>query len=117
MRDFYSTMAQVFPVLMLALVWESAYLDRLRTQARHRGRVRFWTKSRVRSWTIAISTIAIVAVALAALVLAGIVPDSALIRVSIVVGLLCVLGTILTRAVVDIVEATDESPTRAQRRD
>ena len=106
MRDFYGTLAQVFPVLMLAVVWESAFLDRLRTQ--DRSAMRFWTKRRVRAWTITVVAVTVGEIALITLVLASLVPDGWLTRVLVLAGLACVLGTILTRAVVDIVEATAE---------
>ncbi|WP_125617928.1 hypothetical protein [Actinomadura sp. WAC 06369] len=33
-QEFYTTLAQVFPVLLLALLWDSRYLERLREQER-----------------------------------------------------------------------------------
>jgi hypothetical protein len=46
--NFYPTLAQVLPVLLLALIWDSAYLIRLRRQRRPLRRddpagVWFWT--------------------------------------------------------------------------
>ena len=106
MRDFYGTLAQVFPVLMLAVVWESAYLDKLRTQ--DRSAMRFWTRRRVRAWTIAIVAITVGEIGLITLVLANVVPDAWVTRALVIAGLACVLGTIMTRATVDIVNATTE---------
>lgn len=34
MSDFYSTAAQVFPVILLALIWESRYLEKLHLERR-----------------------------------------------------------------------------------
>jgi hypothetical protein len=108
LRDFYGTLAQVFPVLMLAVVWESAFLDRLRTQ--DRSAMRFWTKRRVRNWTIAIVAITVGEIGLITLVLANLVPDWWLPRALVLAGLACVLGTILTRGIVDVLAATTEPP-------
>jgi hypothetical protein len=99
-------LAQVFPVLMLAVVWESAFLEKLRTQ--DRSAMRFWTKRRVRAWTITIVAITVGEIGLITLVLANVVPDGWLTRALVIGGLACVLGTILTRAIVDITEATTE---------
>ena len=104
LRDFYATLAQVFPVLMLAVVWESAFLEKLRRQ--DRSRMRFWTKRRVRVWTISIVAITVGEIALITMVLVDWVADAWLTRALVVAGLACVLGTILTRAIVDIIEAT-----------
>ncbi|AEV84377.1 hypothetical protein ACWT_3354 [Actinoplanes sp. SE50] len=97
---------------MLAIVWESSFLDRLRRQQRltrredpHTG-VRFWTKPRVRLWTITVVSTAVLELGLIALVLANVVPDALAARVVVLVGLAVVLATILTRAVVDIMGAT-----------
>ena len=114
MRDFYATMAQVFPVLMLAIVWESAYLDRLRSKPRRTRRedpasgVRFWTKRRVRNWTITLVAVTVAEIALITLLLANVVPDAPAYRWVVIGGLTIVLGTILTRAVADILDATRE---------
>jgi hypothetical protein len=104
LRDFYATLAQVFPVLMLAVVWESAFLEKLRVQ--DRSRMRFWSRRRVRVWTITIVAITVGEIALIAVVLVDWVPDAWPIRAVVLAGLACVLGTILTRAIVDILEAT-----------
>ncbi len=106
-------MAQVFPVLMLALIWESGYLERLRTQVRPSRRADpvtgvFWTKPRVRAWIIAVSGIAVGEVGLTAAVLASAVPEGPPTRAIVLAGLAVVLGTLLTRACVDIWHSTKE---------
>src|SRR5262245_59272407 len=101
-------MAQVFPVLMLAIVWESAYLERLRGKPREH--YRFWTMSRVRAWTILVIVVTVLAMAVIALVLADVLHDSGVLRGLVLVGLACVLGTLLVRGVVDTVDATSEKP-------
>jgi len=105
-------MAQVFPMLMLALVWESRFLQRLQSSPRrHRSidpvsGVAFWTKPRVRVWTITVVGVCVAEIAMISLVLAGMLPDSGAMRGAVLAGLAVVLGTIITRAVVDIVDAT-----------
>ena len=49
-RDFYATLAQVVPVLLLTIVWDRDWLADLPNRRRGSGpdEVRFWTKSVVR---------------------------------------------------------------------
>jgi hypothetical protein len=110
-RDFYDTMAQVLPVLLLALIWDSAYLDRLRNQRRVLRRldpngVRFWTHSRVRVYILTLAVVVIVSIALTIMVLADLIPDSAALRIILCCGLFLVLATLLTRIYYDVIAAT-----------
>lgn len=111
-RDFYSTMAQVLPVLLLALVWDSNYLQRLRAQRRLSRRadpaegVWFWTKPRVRVYSLFVTAVLIVGIAVSLLVLAGALADLAWLRGVLVVGLLLALVTLLVRIGSDVVSAT-----------
>jgi hypothetical protein len=117
--NFYATLAQVFPVLLLALMWDSAYLVRLRHQRRpHRrtapGGVWFWTKPRVRAYTLFVAASLITCMAVATLVLAGLLPDSPPLRIALTAGLILALATLLTRISVDIIRATAERPASAE---
>jgi len=110
-RDFYATMAQVLPVLLLALVWESNYLQRLRAQSRLSRRVDpagvwFWTKPRVRMYLLFVVTVLLSGIAISLLVLAGALADMAWLRFVLVGGLLLALVTLLVRIGTDIVGAT-----------
>jgi hypothetical protein len=112
-RDFYATMAQVLPVLLLALVWDSDYLRRLQKQNRAlRGSgtdgVRFWTKSRVRVYTVLVTAVLIGSIAVALLVLAGALADTAWLRGVLVVGLVMALATLFVRISADVINATRE---------
>jgi hypothetical protein len=111
-RDFYATSAQVLPVLMLALLWESRFLERLRGQKRLlrtedpvRG-VRFWTKPRVRIYSIVVATTNIGGTGLAVAALAGLLRDQVALRAVVLGCLLLGLLTLLTRITVDVVDAT-----------
>jgi hypothetical protein len=114
MRDFYATAAQVIPVLMLALVWESRFLKHLSDHPRLHRRddpvngVLFWTKPRVRVWIIFTVLVAVAELMLTTLVLAGAFHDSVALRVTVLTGLGLVLASLLTRAFVDVVQATRE---------
>lgn len=116
-RDFYATVAQVLPVLLLAFVFESRHLQRIRSERRRLRRedpangVRFWTKGRVRVYTLTVATVALGDTGLCALVLAGSVPDSVPLRAVVVVGLTLALATLLFRISVDILDATRETET------
>lgn len=112
-RDFYATMAQVLPVLLLALVWESRYLESLSGQQRRLRRddpvngVWFWTKPRVRAYAITVATVVLADTGLCILVLADTVPDSPPLRVVVITGLLLALVSLLYRICAQIIHATD----------
>lgn len=110
-RDFYSTMAQVLPVLLLALVWEANYLQRLRAQPRLARRVDpdgvwFWTKPRVRVYLLAVTGVLVAGIAVSLLVLAGTLGDTVWLRGVLVGALLLALVTLLVRIASDTVGAT-----------
>lgn len=109
--NFYATMAQVLPLLLLALIWDSEYLTRLRQQGRPRRRddpagVLFWTKPRVRAYILAVTAVVICSTALTILVLSGLISDSHALRIILVTGLLLVLATLMTRISIDVIQAT-----------
>src|SRR4051812_15587025 len=101
---FYSTIAQVIPVLLLALVWQSGYLDALK--ARVPSEVRFWTPERVRMWILVIAGVSVVGEATAILVLAGVVSESDVGKSLGVLAVAVLLGSLSVRVVVDVVAAT-----------
>lgn len=108
---FYATLAQVLPILLLALMWDSAYLVRLRRQRRQPRRVDpggvwFWTKPRVRIYILAVTGVVTASTAVTMLVLAGLIPDSCALRVALSTGLVLLLITLLTRIAVDVIRAT-----------
>ncbi|MGR6321757.1 hypothetical protein Q2K19_16905 [Micromonospora soli] len=109
--DFYATAAQVLPVLMLALIWESRFLDRLEEQNRRSRRedpkgVLFWTRPRVRAYSLFIVVTIMIGTALALLVLAEALPPGPVPRTVLTICVLLALATLLTRVVVDVVGAT-----------
>jgi hypothetical protein len=115
-RDFYATMAQVLPVVLLALVWDSGYLHRLGQETRRLRRddpvngVRFWTKKRVRLYSVMVFGLLIGAIGVSVLVLAGAVPGSGTMRGFLIATLMLGLVTLLVRIVVDVVVATRDRP-------
>lgn len=117
MRDFYATVAQVLPVLLLAFVWDSRFLDNLRRQRRAPRRddpvsgVLFWTKKRVRVYALTVSTVLVTDLAVCLMVLMDLLPDFPATRAIAAAGLLLALVTLLTRIWVDIIHAT-RSPHR-----
>ena len=107
--NFYSTTAQVIPVLLLALLWESPYLERLRREyrpSRAAGRGFFWTKARVRVFLLVVASIVMLTLLLNLLILAGWLPDSAIFRGLVMFGLIAALGTLSFRICVDVMDAT-----------
>ena len=109
--DFYATLAQVLPLLLLALIWDSSYLDRVRGQRRPKrsedpSGVRFWTKPRVRVYVLFVATVVIISTGTTLLVLGGMIPDSFALRVVLTCALAVPLGTLLYRIWIDVIEST-----------
>jgi hypothetical protein len=110
-ENFYATLAQVLPLLLLAFIWDSGFLVRLRRQRRlprqvDPAGVRLWTKPRVRIYTLAVASVVILSTAITMFVLGGLIPDSYPLRVALSAGLVLVLLTLLTRIVLDVLWAT-----------
>ncbi|MEV0619505.1 hypothetical protein AB0I81_39730 [Nonomuraea sp. NPDC050404] len=103
MRDFYATVAQVLPVVLLALVWDSKYFDGLSARQRN---VRFWTLERVRNYALTVATVIIADLAVCLLVLAGTVPDSAWLRGVVIAGAVLGLASLLFRIFATIIANT-----------
>lgn len=116
-RDLYSTVAQMLPVLLLALVWESRYLERISGEQRRSRRedpvdgVRFWTKRRVRLYALFVATVVLGDTGLCVLMLAGTIPDSSVLRGVVISGVLLAVASLLFRMWVDILDATRPSDT------
>ncbi|MFI5836350.1 hypothetical protein ACIA5A_22005 [Micromonospora sp. NPDC051300] len=113
--DLYATAAQVLPVLLLALIWESRFLERLGEQNRRLrrddpGGVLFWTRPRVRAYSLFIVTTIVIGTALSVLALAEVLPAGPVLRVAVTVCVLLALATLCTRVVVDVVAATASEP-------
>jgi hypothetical protein len=111
-RDFYATLAQVLPVLLLALVWDSDYLRRLRKQSRVLrsedpvAGVLFWTKPRVRVYSLVVTGLLVAGIGVSLLVLADVLGDGAWLRFGLVGVLLLSLVTLFVRISADVVTAT-----------
>jgi hypothetical protein len=114
--DFYTTAAGTLPVLLLALIWQSQYLENLRAGPRRPrptdlgGGVRFWTKPRVRVYAMTVVTITLACLIMCLLVLAGFVPDSFELRLVIVAGVALASASLLYRIWNEIRDATEQDP-------
>ncbi|WUH98455.1 hypothetical protein OHR68_33895 [Spirillospora sp. NBC_00431] len=113
-QEFYTTLAQVYPVLLLALLWDSRYLENLRGQERRRRSddpvdgVKFWTKGRVRAYTILLTALIIVGLGTVVLALAGLFGDSVVLRAFLAGTVVLALATLLVRVWAQVVVATRE---------
>lgn len=107
-RDFYTTLAQVLPVLLLTIVWVRAWLTSL--AARHRGSgpdaVRFWTKPVVRWYTLLLIAVLLSAIAAGLLVLAGGLADAGWLRVLLLLATAMALATLMVRIGAGVLAAT-----------
>lgn len=108
-RDFYATLAQVLPVLLLTIVWDRDWLTRLPSRVRRTATtpgVRFWTKPVVRWYSVALTVLLIGAISGAILVLAGTVGDSAWLRGLLVSITVLALSTLAVRISAGVLHAT-----------
>lgn len=109
--DYYTTMAQALPLLLLALIWDSSFLDRLRGQRRPLRRtdpsgVLFWTKPRVRAYTLFVAIVVLASTGVAIFELAGFIPDTFALRLVLACLFGLVLATLMTRIWYDVLAAT-----------
>jgi len=114
--SYYSSLAQVLPLLLLAFIWDSGFLERLRGQRRALRKndpvtgVRFWSKPRVRRYTLFVALVVVISTAVTIFVLAGVIPDSHALRIALSAGVVLVLATLFTRITVDVLWATASGP-------
>ncbi|OLT36897.1 hypothetical protein BJF79_30560 [Actinomadura sp. CNU-125] len=101
-------------MLLLALLWDSRYLERLREQER-RSRdadpvdgVRFWTKGRVRAYTILLALLNISGLGATVLALSGLYGDSVPLRTGLSLVLITSLVTLFIRVWGQVTWATRE---------
>lgn len=102
--DFYATTAQVIPVLLLALVFESGYFNRIKDEDRSNNAV--FTKPVVRWWSLFMIAAALAGEAAMMLVLADIVDGGVVPKAFALTGVTALLGSMAVRLTVDIWDAT-----------
>jgi hypothetical protein len=110
--DLYSTAAQVIPVLLLALAWDSKYLDRLRDEPRESV---FWRKPRVAIWSYFGTGAALLAEAVCLLVVSSVLDPGVVAKGLTLVGIGALIGSIWTRIYVDIHRGTGWPGRRGRR--
>jgi hypothetical protein len=99
MSDFYGTAAQVLAIVVLALVWESGYFEKLRTKTfPHSGWWR-WTRTKVRMYSVTAAVLVLADLALCLAVLAGVWNNSTALRIIVGAGVGLALGTLLFRMI------------------
>ena len=112
--DFYATAAQVFPVLFLAIAWDSGYFKRLRS--RTDDNAKFWKLGRIRMFGFVLCSWNIASLCIALFVLAGLIHDSIGLRLFVLVGLVVSAATLLYRIYEDP-PVRDRAVTQASRAD
>jgi len=108
-RDFYATLAQVLPVLLLTIVWDRDWLTRLGARTRRTAStpgVLFWTKPVVRWYSMLLTFILIAAIGACLLVLAGALDDAGWLRGVLVGAAGLALGTLAVRIAAGVLDAT-----------
>jgi hypothetical protein len=103
--EFYGTTAQVIPVLLLALTWETNYFDRLRTEDRSKKPV--FTDCRVRWWSLFAVATALAGEATMVLVLADFLGSGAATKVLGVAGVAVLIASMTVRLFSEIWDATN----------
>lgn len=110
--DFYSTTAQVIPVLLLALGWGSDFLRDLRGQTRCGYRI--WKKPVIRAWGTSMALVSLAAEGAVILVLADLVGPGSVVKGLAITALAALSITVTWRMIVDIHAAT-KPPVRSRR--
>jgi hypothetical protein len=103
--DFYGITAQVIPVLLLALMFDSKYLERVHKRERP-GEIKFWQESRVRAWGLFMVSAALVGESVVVLVLVDWFPEGLVAKVLGVLGLAALIGSMFVRLFTVIIDAT-----------
>lgn len=102
MPDFYANAAQVLAIVILALVWDSGYFNRLRTRPFKKTGFWSWNRRKVRAYSVTVAAVVITDVALCLLVLGGLFTNSTALRVIVGAGVVLALATLLFRMVTHI---------------
>jgi hypothetical protein len=102
--DFYGTAAQVIPVLLLALTWETDYLRRLRDEDRKDYLV--FKKPVVRWWGLFMIVTALVGEGAMVLVLADVVEAGDIPKGLGLLGMASLVGSMAVRLSSDLWKAT-----------
>jgi hypothetical protein len=102
--EFYATAAEMFPVLFLAIAWDSGYFKSLK--GRTDDKAWFWKRRQIRWFGIVLCTWNILSIVVALLVLAGLAPDWIVLRLLVMVGLVVSAGTLLYRIYAALRDAT-----------
>ena len=108
-RDFYATLAQVLPVVLLTIVWDRDWLTRLASRVRRTPTtpgVVFWTKPVVRWYLVVLTVVLVGAVGLCVVVLAGALGDAVWLRVVLVAATGMALATLAVRIAAGVLDAT-----------
>lgn len=108
-RDLYATLAQVFPVLLLTIVWDREWLVRLAVRTRRTATtpgVLFWTKPVVRWYSVFLMFVLTAAIGACILVLAGMLDDARWLRGILVGATALALGTLAVRIAAGVLDAT-----------
>jgi hypothetical protein len=110
--EFYSTTAQVIPVLLLALGWDSGYLKRVQNQVKDRRR---WPDPRIRAWGTAMALTSLIGEAAMVLVLADVMTGGPVPKSLGLIALAALSITVTVRLITDILAATDPSRSDPQQ--
>ena len=113
-NDFYANSAQLLAIVVLALIWQSGYFDKLRTKEFPEKWWR-WSRTKVRWYSAGVSAVIFADMALCLMVLAGLPADSPGWRITVGTGVAVALGTLFFRILSKIWGWDDDLPEQIEK--
>jgi IPT/TIG domain len=98
--DFYANAAQVLAILVLALIWDSKYFNKVRTGAFNNRQ--FWKPPKIRVYSTLVAVVAIGGIAVCLAFLSGLLTNSTQLRVGVRFAVALALITLLFRMITHI---------------
>lgn len=113
--NFYITVALIIPLLLLGLVWDGGYLERV-SHGKTKGQS-FWKPNRVKIWSGLILPYAVVIELLCILATTASSLRNKLSGTLVLIALIGLLATLLVRMLGDVFRAATEASTAASQVD
>jgi hypothetical protein len=102
--NFYATMAQVIPVLLLSVIWDAGYLDRIARGAADNHRI--WKRPQIRIWLSTILPLGVGAEIASVLAIAVRGLQTWVVGTAVLLASIGLIITLLIRMLSDVYRAT-----------